>query len=78
MQGYARSERVILDDKFHEIKRIRFEESLVTPKGDPVDGHDFLMLDPDHYILSGYLHGTAYNVPGYPEGSQVVYSYLQK
>lgn len=78
MQGYAPGERVILDDKFHEIKRIRFEESSVTQKGDPVDGHDFLMLDPDHYILSGYLHGTAYNVPGYPEGSQVVYSYLQE
>ena len=78
MQGYAPGERVILDDKFKELKRIRFEESAVTQKGAPLDGHDFLMITPDHYILSGYIHDKVYNVPGYPEGSQVVYSYLQE
>ncbi len=76
--GYAPGERVILDENFNEVKRITLEASEVTEKGAPVDGHDFLMLDLDHYILSGYLHDTVYNIPGYEQGSKVVYSYLQE
>ncbi len=76
--GYAPGERVILDENFNEIKRISFEESDTVEKGHPVDGHDFLMIDPDHYILSGYIKDTVYNHPDYPEGSSVVYSYLQE
>ena len=78
LQGYAPGERVVLDENFNEIKRITFEASDVTAKGAPVDGHDFLMLDLDHYILSGYLHDTVYNIPEYPQGAKVVYSYLQE
>ncbi len=78
LTGFAPGERVILDEDFNEIKRIRFEASDVTEKGDPLDGHDFLMIDLDHYFLSGYIKDTVYNVPGYPEGSSVVYSYLQE
>ena len=71
-EGFATGERVILDENFNEVKRITFEASRVTKKGDPLDGHDFLMIDLDHYILSGYIHETVYNVPGYEGGSQVV------
>ena len=78
MLGYAPGERVILDADFNEVKRITFETSDVTEKGDPLDGHDFLMIGPDHYILSGYLKDTVYNVPGFPDGSSVLYSYLQE
>ena len=78
LNGFAPGERVLLDDQFREIKRITFEESPVTEKGHPLDGHDFLMITPDHYILSGYVKDTVYNVPGHPEGSSVVYSYLQE
>ncbi len=78
LTGYAPGERVILDENFNEVKRITFEASDVTAKGAPLDGHDFLMLDLDHYILSGYLHDTVYNIPGYEQGSKVVYSYLQE
>ena len=78
LEGYAPGERVILDENFNEIKRIKFEASDIVAKDDPVDGHDFLMIDLDHYILSGYIHDTVYNVPGYEQGSQVVYSYLQE
>ena len=76
--GYAPGERVILDENFNEVKRITLEASDVTAKGDPVDGHDFLMIDLDHYILSAYLHDTVYNIPGHEQGSKVVYSYLQE
>ncbi len=76
--GYGPGERVILDEGFNEVKRLTYEKSAVTEKGAPIDGHDFLMLGPEHYILSGYVKKTVYNVPGYPGGSSVVCSYLQE
>ncbi len=78
LEGFAPGERVILDENFNEIKRITFEASDIVEKGHPLDGHDFLMINLDHYILSGYIKDTVYNIPGYPEGSSVVYSYLQE
>ena len=78
LTGYGPGERVILDKDFNEVKRITFEESSVVPKGFPLDGHDFLMIDLDHYILNGYVKGTVYNIPGYENGSDVVFSYLQE
>lgn len=77
-EGFAPGERVILDENFNEVKRITFEQSDTVEKGHPLDGHDFYMIDLDHYILSGYLKDTIYNHPDYPEGSSVVYSYLQE
>lgn len=78
LEGYAPGERVILDENFREIKRITFEQSEVTSKGAPLDGHDFLMIDIDHYILSGYIKGTVCNIPDRTKPSSVVYSYLQE
>ena len=78
LTGYGPGERVILDRNYNEIKRITFESSDVTPKGFPLDGHDFLLINLDHYILNGYIKDTVYNVPGYENGSNVVYSYLQE
>ncbi len=78
MEGFAPGERVILDKDFNEVKRITFESSDVTEKGHPLDGHDFLLIDLDHYILSGYIKDTVKNVPDYPEGSSLIYSYLQE
>ena len=76
--GYAPGERVIMDEHFNEVKRITMEASDVTAKGQGADGHDFLMIDPDHYILSCYVKENVKNVPGYPDGSDVIYSYLQE
>ena len=78
LDGFAPGERVILDKDFNEIKRITFEESDTVEKGHPLDGHDFLMLDLDHYFLSGFIKDTVYNIPGYEDGSSVAYSYLQE
>ena len=77
-EGFAPGDRVILDENFNEVKRIKFEESDTVEKGHPLDGHDFLMIDLDHYFLSGYLKDTIYNHPDHPEGSSVVYSYIQE
>ena len=81
IEGYAPGDRVVMDSNFHIVKRINFEASPTVEqvyKGHPLDGHDFLMIDLDHYIMSGYIKDRVYNVPGYPEGSSVVYSYLQE
>ena len=61
--GYAPGERVILDADFNEVKRITMEASDVTEKGQGADGHDFFMIDPDHYILSCYVKENVKNVP---------------
>ena len=76
--GFGPGQRVILDENFNEVKRITFEASDVVEKGHPLDGHDFLLIDLDHYIMSGYIHDKVYNIPGYPQGAQVLYSYLQE
>ena len=78
LTGYGPGERVILDENFNEIKRITFEASDVVPKGFPLDGHDFLLIDLEHYILNGYIKDTVYNIPGFESGSDVVFSYLQE
>ena len=78
LEGFGPGERVILDSNFNEVKRIRFEESDVVEAGHPLDGHDFLMIDLNHYILSGYIKDRVTNIPGHPEGSSVVFSYLQE
>ena len=78
LEGFAPGERVILNDRFLEVKRITFEGSSTVEKGHFIDGHDFLLIDLDHYIMSGYIKDRVYNVPGYPEGSDVIYSYLQE
>ena len=78
LEGYAPGERVILDSNFREIKRITFEKSDTVDKGHFLDGHDFLLIDLDHYIMSGYIKDRVYNIPGYPQGSNVIYSYLQE
>ena len=77
LAGFGPGERVILDSKFNEIKRITFEQSEVTNKGHPLDGHDFIMIDLNHYILSGYIKKVVNNVPNIAQSS-VVYSYLQE
>lgn len=78
IEGFAPGERVILDSDFKEVKRITLEASDTVEKGHPLDGHDFLLIDLDHYIMSSYLKTRVYNIPEYPDGSNVVYSYLQE
>lgn len=78
LTGYGPGERVILDKDFNEVKRITFEASEVVPKGFPLVGHDFLMIDLDRYILNGYIKDTVYNIPGYESGYDAVFSYLQE
>lgn len=78
IQGYAPGERVILDENFNEIARIKLTATQTVTDGEPLDGHDFIMLGLNHYILSSYRKEKVYNNPDYPAGCNVIYSYLQE
>lgn len=80
--GYGPGERVILDENFREIKTITLVESENAKAGDPVDGHDFILIDDDHYIVSAYQLKFVDNIPvelaPNPMGSKVVRTLLQE
>lgn len=73
VSGYHPGKRVILDERHNPIRTsplsLSADPEYGVRDGDYVDGHDFLMFSPDHYILSSYRRD---------EGSDLVYSYLQE
>ena len=79
--GYAGGDRVIMDEKYNEIKRIKM---ITTPNSstNALDGHDFYLIDEDHYIVSGYELKLVHNIPQglkpNPQGSKVVASHIQE
>ena len=61
--GHNPGERVLMDANYREICRIT---SVATEKnqGDTaLDGHEFLLLGEDHYIVMSYLQVEADNIP---------------
>jgi hypothetical protein len=81
MSGYAGGERVILDEKYKEIKRIK----RVTNSGSSnnvVEGHDFYLIDDNHYITTNYEIKLVHNIPQHlnphPQGSKVVAAHIQE
>ena len=53
--GFNPGKRIILDESYNKVKEIQLEASNGIQKGYPVDGHDFYMFTPDHYILMSYI-----------------------
>lgn len=78
LEGYAPGERVILNKNLEEIGRITLIKTETVNTGDPLDGHDFILISPKHYICSSYIKTKVDNVPGFTDGSVVVYAYLQE
>ena len=81
MSGFGGGERVILDERYREIARFKLL-SPVSPSIDAVEGHDFILLDDSHYIVSAYEPRMVYNIPTKcgpnPQGSKVVAARLQE
>ncbi|MBK5244879.1 MAG: aryl-sulfate sulfotransferase [Eubacteriaceae bacterium] len=75
-------ERVILDENYREIKTITLLESKNAKAGDPVDGHDFILISDDHYIVSANQLKFVENIPAAlgpnPMGAKVVRTLLQE
>ena len=61
--GYNPGMRVITDDHYNPIDTLHLLPSRdgYVKTGDPIDGHDFYMIDRKHYIMSAYiLRGSVY------------------
>jgi arylsulfate sulfotransferase len=56
---------VVSDANFNELNRIELlaHGSVTDPKQTGVDGHDFILLDDDHYIVMAYLKQYVHNLP---------------
>jgi hypothetical protein len=71
---------VILDERYCEIARLK----LIAPGSsiDAAEGHDFILLDDDHYIVSAYEPRMVHNIPAEcgpnPQGSRVIAARLQE
>ena len=78
--GYAGGTRVIMDEKYHEIERIKMITKYNSKN--TVDGHDFYLIDENHYIASGYELKLVHNIPQelnpHPQGSKVIASHIQE
>lgn len=81
MGGFGGGERVILDERYREIARFKVTTD-PSSSIDAAEGHDFILLDDDHYIVSAYEPRLVYNVPvaanPNPQGSKVVAARLQE
>jgi hypothetical protein len=56
---------IVADASFNELKRISLLASgiVADPTHSGIDGHDFIMLDDDHYICMAYVNQHVNNVP---------------
>ena len=79
--GYAGGTHVIMDEKYNEIDRIK----MIVDKNssvDVVEGHEFYLIDKNHYIVSNYELRLVHNIPKelnpHPQGSKVVATHLQE
>lgn len=82
LSGYGPGERVILDENYKEIETIALKESENAKENEPIEGHDFIMLSDNHYIVSAYQLKMVNNIPGElnpnPMGSKVTRSLIQE
>ena len=61
--GYNPGMRIILNQYYQPIDMLQLLASRgdTIQAGDPIDGHDFFMIDRNHYIMSSYIKiGTVY------------------
>ena len=61
--GHNPGERVIMDENYNEIARIRAVATEKNKGDTTLDGHEFIMLGEDHYIVMSYLQVEADNIP---------------
>jgi len=61
--GHNPGERVIMDENYNEIARIRAIATEKNGSDTTLDGHEFIMLGEDHYIVMSYLQVEVDNIP---------------
>lgn len=84
LDDYEPGERVVLDDHYREVKRIRRVSSTdrCGENDAPLDGHDFILLNDNHWISSSYVNLLVNDVPEdlspKADGVSVITSYVQE
>ncbi len=61
--GHNPGERVIMDENYNVVARIRAVATEKNKGDTSLDGHEFLMLGEDHYIVLSYLQVEVNNIP---------------
>ena len=61
--GHNPGERVIMDDNYREVARLAAIATQKNQGDTALDGHEFLMLGEEHYIVMSYLQVEADNIP---------------
>ncbi|MBQ9337414.1 MAG: hypothetical protein IJS14_08980 [Lentisphaeria bacterium] len=61
--GHNPGERVLMDENYREVARIRSAATEKNQGDTSLDGHEFLMLGEEHYIVMSYLQVEADNIP---------------
>lgn len=81
--GYLHSRAVVLDDQYREIDEVAsLLDAQNNPIGQPLENHDFMVLGPNHYLVSSYVPKRVRNLPdSVPHsafGTRVLASVLQE
>ncbi|MFD1707732.1 aryl-sulfate sulfotransferase [Siminovitchia sediminis] len=80
--GYQTTKAVIMDEHYRVVDEVDslIPTDLVEPE--PLENHDFLLLDLGHYVVSSYYAETVTNIPAHiqqkPGGANVMAAYLQE
>lgn len=77
------SKEIILDENYHVVDTVKsLYKTDRTPADIPLDQHEFLMLDKDHYVLLGYVPERVNNIPDTVEhskfGARIVSTVIQE
>ena len=86
MNGYNPGMRILLDSTYNRIDCFKLKASSKRgiQEGEPIDGHDFILIDRNHYIMSSYIkrHLSASDFPSSvahsDDGCYVAAAYLQE
>jgi hypothetical protein len=81
--AYVPGEVVLTDSSFNEIKRIRLKTDNLGASASTavVDGHDFIYINDNHYLLMAYIQKEVNNIPDSlrpTPNRKVVTAYIQE
>lgn len=61
--GYDNTKLVILDENYNLLEEVRCKASGTIEANYPLENHDYIYIDDEHYIVTSYHNNTVTNVP---------------
>ncbi|MGL4773998.1 MAG: arylsulfotransferase family protein [Clostridium sp.] len=53
--GYKPCDLIVLDENYNQIKTIRAKGNGIVPENGPLENHDYIYFDDNHYMVSSYV-----------------------